>query len=292
MFLILFNLFILLMVIADFVFLSKDHSIKNSIFLTILWITLGISFSGIIYWMFGFDHFCEYLSAYFVEKSLSIDNIFVFLMIFSNFKIERDLQRKLLFIGIWSALILRISMIFLISGLLEHFHFAMYLFGLMIVFMGFSSFSNKNKPGFQDSLLKKMNSWTDFYQHEHHGKFFIKKNGRYKVTVLVIVVACIEICDIVFAFDSIPALFSITDDKTIIYTSNAFAIIGMRSLYIAFASIVDRFNYLKYCIGIVLIFIGVKMLISDFVHIGSGLSFCIISAILISPYVFSKKRIS
>lgn len=288
MFLLVFNLFILLMVVLDFLVLSRNPSIKNAIFLTIIWIVLGLSFSCVIYIQAGFEHFCEYLSSYCIEKSLSIDNIFVFLMIFNHFEIEEQYQRKLLFVGIWSALIFRILMIFMIGELLSKFHFMLYIFGILLVFIGISSFFKTKNLKFHDRLLKIINNHTNFYEKNHNGHFFVKQDGKYKVTTLIVVIICIEICDVVFAFDSIPALFSITDNKVIIYTSNAFALIGMRSLYIVFARIVDTFYYLKYCIGVVLIFIGIKMIISDLIHISSVVSFTVIVVILLSPFVISK----
>lgn len=276
-----FNVVIIFLVIADLFFSSKD-----AVYLTFFWLFLGIAFSGFVYMQMGTDHFYEYLSAYFVEKSLSVDNIFVFLLIFDKFGIETRYQRKLLFAGIWGALILRALMIFAVSGILSAFHFMIYIFGAFIFVMGITSFIKNNDNNF-DNIINIKKSFNVF-QGDHKGRFFVKeKNGKWKTTILVVAVTCIEICDIIFAFDSIPALFSITANKSIIYTSNAFAIIGLRSLYIAFAFAVNRFHYLKHGVGVILLFIGAKMMFSDYVSISPLISLIVIVGILFVSFCIS-----
>lgn len=282
-----FNIVILFLVIIDLLFLSKNASIKKAIYLTFFWIFLGLSFSYFIYLQMGLDHFYEYLSAYFIEKSLSVDNIFVFLLIFNRLGIQREHQRTLLFAGIWGALILRFSMIFAVSGILDAFHFMTYIFGTFILFAGISSFFDKNK---NDSFEKFQNfkKYFSVFEGDHNGRFFVRENGKWKITILVIAIFYIEISDLIFAFDSIPALFSITDNKTIIYTSNAFAIIGLRSLYIAFAVAVDKFRYLKYGVGVILSYIGIKMIFADYINISPLDSLLIISGVLFISFISSK----
>ncbi|MBR1734053.1 MAG: TerC/Alx family metal homeostasis membrane protein [Alphaproteobacteria bacterium] len=276
-----FNIVIILLVIADLLFPPK-----NVIFLTFLWIFLGLSFSAFVYIQMGVDHFYEYLSAYFIEKSLSVDNIFVFLLIFERFKIESRYQKDLLFVGIWGALILRAFMIFAVSEILSAFHFMTYIFGLFIFIMGTMSFIKNNNSDY-DKILN-LQKYFNVFQGDHQGRFFIKEdNGKWKMTILVVVVICIEICDIIFAFDSIPAIFSITDNKAIIYTSNAFAIIGLRSLYLAFEVAVNKFNYLKHGVGIILLFIGAKMILTDYYSISPLASFLIIIGILLGSFCIS-----
>jgi tellurite resistance protein TerC len=289
-FFIIFNIVILFFVFLDFILLAKKAAIGRVIFLTFAWIFLGISFSTIIYLRFGLDGFFEYLSAYFVEKSLSVDNIFVFLMIFNYFGIQKEYQRKLLFIGIWSALFLRIMMIFAVSELLSSFHFMIYIFGAMILYAGVLSFFKGGDGSFGNKLLKKVKNYINLYTGDHRGRFFVREDGKTKATILLLSIFCIEICDIVFAFDSIPALFSITGNKTIIYTSNAFAIIGLRSLYMAFASAVDRIYYLRYGVGTVLCYIGLKMILADYIHINSSISLVIILGILSISFILSEIR--
>ncbi|MDR2766598.1 MAG: TerC/Alx family metal homeostasis membrane protein [Holosporaceae bacterium] len=289
-FFIIFNIVILSLVILDFMLLAKKSAIGRVVFLTFAWIFLGTSFSIVIYLRFGLDGFFEYLSAYFVEKSLSVDNIFVFLMIFDYFGIQREYQRKLLFIGIWSALFLRITTIFAVSELLSLFHFTIYIFGALMLYAGISSFFKRDGAHVESRLLKKVRNYIDVYAGDHRGRFFVKEDGKTKATILLLSIFCIEVCDIVFAFDSIPALFSITNNKTIIYTSNAFAIIGLRSLYLVFASAVDKIHYLKYGVGTVLCYIGLKMMLADYVHINSSISLMIISGILSISFILSEIR--
>lgn len=284
-----FNIAVLLFVIADFAILSLNSSVKCAVLLTAFWIIAGLAFSGIIFYMFGTNYAYDYLTAYFVEKSLSVDNIFVFFIIFSQFGVARKYQHRLLFIGIWSALILRAIMIFAVGKLLSMFNFAIYIFGLLILYAGIQSFKEKNKNiNPQLDIIKK---YIHVYDGEHNGNLFIYNNGKLHATILLVVVFCIEACDIVFAFDSIPALFSITSDKLIIYTSNALAIIGLRSLYISFATAVDKFRYLKYGVGVILCIVGLKMIFADFIHISSGMYLLLISSILIVAFIASKARV-
>jgi tellurite resistance protein TerC len=289
-FFVIFNIAVLSFVILDFMLLAKNATIGRVIFLTLTWIFLGVSFSVVIYLYFGLDGFLEYLSAYFVEKSLSVDNIFVFLMIFDHFGIQKEHQRKLLFIGIWSALFLMIMMIFTVSELLSLFHFMIYIFGALILYAGLLSFFERGDKRFENRLLKKVKNYIDVYTGDHRGRFFLREDGKTKATILLLSGFCIEICDIVFAFDSIPALFSITDNRTIIYTSNAFAIIGLRSLYIVFASAVDKIYYLRHGVGAVLCYIGLKMILADYIHVSSSVSLMIILGILSISFILSKIR--
>lgn len=284
-----FNLAILLFIIADFVILSLNSSARCAIILTISWIIAGLGFSAVIYGMFGIDSAYDYLTSYFVEKSLSIDNIFVFFMIFSQFGIERKYQHKLLFIGIWSALILRAIMIFAVGKLLAVFSWTIYIFGGLILYAGIQSFREKKKD--INSQIQFIKKYIHVYDGKHNGNLFVYENGKLHATILFVIVFFIEICDIVFAFDSIPALFSVTSDKLIIYTSNALAIIGLRSLYMSFAIAIDKFRYLKYGVGVILCIVGLKMLFADFIHITSGAYLLLISFILIVAFIASKVRL-
>lgn len=288
-----FNVVLLSLVVVDFALLYKKASLKRAMFLTFLWIFLGLLFSLYVYWSLGEKSFYEYLTAYFIEKSLSVDNIFVFFIIFSRFGIKPEYQHKLLFIGIWSALILRVVMIFTIGALLSSFEFLIYVFGIFILYAGIDSFKNHDDKNNFDpkKIVSKIKKYIDIYEGNHNGCFFVKQNGKWKITILVIVICCIEFCDIVFAFDSIPALFSITDDNFIIYTSNAFAIIGLRSLYIAFASVIEKFYYIRHGVGVILCFIGMKMLLSNFFHLKSEYSLIFIVCVLIFSFVASKIRL-
>lgn len=274
-----FNFAIILLVVIDLLFVSKNMTMKKAIWLTIFWIFLGLAFSIFVYIDMGADHFYEYLSAYFIEKSLSIDNIFVFLLIFNRLQISTEFQHKLLFTGIWSALFLRCLMIFVVGEILSAFHFMMYIFGAFLLFAGISSFIKKDESMFKEE--GSIEKYLNVFRGDHQGRFFVKNtNNKWQITIMLVGLIYIEICDIIFAFDSIPALFSITDNRTIIYTSNAFAIIGLRSLYMAFAVAIDKFCYLKYGVGVILSFIGLKMIFVDVISISPMASLWIIIGIL------------
>jgi len=286
---ILFNILILSLVAVDYLIVSRNSSLSISIKLSILWICLGLAFTGYVYSVYGYELSMEYLSAYFIEKTLSADNLFVFFLIFSKFNIDPKFQHKVLFIGIWSALILRCLMIFFIGNLIETFHFIIPLFGLLLLYAGITSFS-KHESNTSNRIEKFVTNLFSNVEKNHKGCLFIRKKGRMVSTVLVPVLVVIELSDIVFAFDSIPAIFSITSNKMIVYTSNAFAIIGLRSLYGVFTHMIQNFYYLKYGVGVVLCFIGIKMILSDIVSINAMNSLLFIIAILLVSFIISSSR--
>ena len=242
-----FNCLILFLVLIDFLIVSKNPTSKTYLKLSIFWIILGLLFSVYIYFSTqNSELFYQYLSSYFIEKSLCLDNIFVFLLIFSKFNIEFKYQHKVLFIGIWSALLFRYLMIFTLGELLYSFHFLIPLFGIFLLYTGVHSFKKENMSS--NDLEKFFYKFRNHVELNHRGNFFVKNNGEWKATILVLVLILIESSDIVFAFDSIPAIFSVTSDKYIIYTSNALAIIGLRSLYGVFSEIIQKIYYLKHAI--------------------------------------------
>ncbi len=281
-----FNCFILFFVVIDFWIVSKNQSAKTYTMLTIFWIVVGILFSAYVYhYSRNLELFYEYLSAYFIEKSLSLDNIFVFLLIFSKFSIDFKYQHKVLFLGIWGALFFRYIMIFVLGELIDKFHFLIPVFGLFLLYTGIMALKNKNDSAVNIEFFRK---FSDHVELDHKGHFFIKQNdGSWKMTILVLVLILVEISDIVFAFDSIPAIFSVTSHKDIIYTSNAFAIIGLRSLYGIFSEIINRLYYLKHAVSVILCAIGIKMILADIIHVGSLESLVFIVLVLLGSYVAS-----
>ncbi|MDR1361754.1 MAG: TerC/Alx family metal homeostasis membrane protein [Holosporaceae bacterium] len=281
-----FSVLILLLVAADFYYTERHPRPSSAMFLTFLWIFLGLGFSVFPYVFYGLDAFFEYLTAYCLEKSLSVDNIFVFLLIFQKFKIEKEYQRRLLFVGICSALVLRLIMICLLGQIISSFHFMISLFGLMLLFAGFQAIFRKS-VGPNDALLKRLEKYFKIYAGDHGGRFLIFENGKIMITILTAAIICLEVCDVIFAFDSIPALFSVTENKLIIYSSNAFAIIGLRSLYMILATFVDKFRYLKSGIGVVLCLVGLKMIVSDYLYFSPSMYLAIIFTILLAAVVFS-----
>jgi tellurite resistance protein TerC len=290
---VLFNVGIIGLLALDLgVFHKKSHSvsIKEALGWSAVWITLALLFNGGLWIVEGKAVALEFLAGYLIEKSLSVDNLFVILLIFSYFRVPAAYQHKILFWGILGALIMRGILIIVGSALLAQFHWIIYIFGAFLVFTGIRMFFQDEDPDIHPEknlfvrLFKKMYPVT----HEYHGdKFFIVQNGVKFATPLIIVLIVVEMTDLVFAVDSIPAIFAVTRDPFIVYTSNVFAILGLRSLYFALAGIMDMFHYLKYGLAIVLGFVGAKMLLSELYPIPIGIALAVIAGILTISVVLS-----
>lgn len=280
-----FSLFVLGMLALDLgVFHRKSHvvSIKEALTWTAVWITLAMLFNLFVFHYFDKEKALEFFTAYLVEKSLSIDNIFVIIMIFSYFSVPASYQHKVLFWGILGALVMRVIFIFAGIELIHKFHWLIYLFGGFLVFTGIRMVFGDDKPMDPEKnplvkLVRKIFPITESFEGD---KFFVKRDEKTWATPLFIVVVLIEGTDLIFAVDSIPAIISISDDTFIVYTSNVFAILGLRSLYFALAGIEKYFTYLKYGLAAILIFVGVKMCIADFYKIPVEISLIIISFLL------------
>ncbi len=267
-----FNVFILTMLAIDlFVFNREAHevSIKESLSWTGLWISLSLLFGVGVYYYLGSDTALEFYAGYLIEYSLSVDNIFVFLLIFSYFKVPEKFQHKVLFWGILGALVFRLLFIFAGVALLERFHWVIYIFGSFLVFTGIRLAMEKDKEVHpeRNPVLLMVRKFIPVTKNYHGDTFFIKKMGRLIATPMFIVLIVIETTDVIFALDSIPAILAITRDEFIVYSSNAFAILGLRALYFALSGIMRLFHYLHYGLSAILIFVGIKMLISEFYHI-------------------------
>ncbi|NGP88349.1 TerC family protein [Fodinibius halophilus] len=267
-----FNIFIIAMLIIDLtVFHDKDdkETIRQALIWTGVWIALALIFGVGIYYYMGTQTALDYYTGYLIEKSLSVDNIFVFLLVFSYFKVPEEYQHKVLFWGIFGALIMRFLFIFTGVALLERFHWIIYIFGGFLVFTGIKLAFEKDKEVHPErnpilKLVRKIIPTTKSY---HGSAFFIRKMGKLIATPLFVVVVVIETTDVVFALDSIPAILAITRDEFIVYSSNAFAILGLRALYFALSGIMRLFHYLHYGLSAILVFVGIKMLLADFYHI-------------------------
>jgi len=290
-----FNLFIFLMLALDLgVFQKKTHAVtvKEALIWSAVWILLALFFNIFIYYDMGKVKALEFFTGYLLERSLSIDNIFVFVLLFSYFKVPAKFQHKVLFWGVLGALILRAALILLGVVLIHKFAWIIYVFGAFLVFTGL-------KMAYQDDLdihpeknivirlFRKFFPVTKNYQGEY---FFVKIEEKILATPLFIVLIAVEFTDLIFAFDSIPAIFAVTNDAYIIYTSNIFAILGLRAMYFALAGIIDKFHYLKIGLSMVLIFIGFKMLIVDIFKIPLGYSLGVIALILALSVVLSLLR--
>ena len=280
-----FNGFVLAMLAVDlFLFHRDPHevSIKEALTWSGVWIGLALIFNAGIWHWHGRQAGLEFLAGYLIEKSLSVDNIFVFLMIFAFFKVPAKYQHEVLFWGILGALVLRAGFIAGGIALIKNFHWIIYVFGSFLVFTGIKMALDKDKEIHPEKnivlkLFRKVMPVTGDYEG---GRFFVKKDGRSYATPLFVVLIVVETTDVIFAVDSIPAVLAITHNPFIVYTSNAFAILGLRALYFALAGIIRMFHFLHYGLSAVLVFVGFKMLIADFYKIPTGVSLSVVSAML------------
>jgi tellurite resistance protein TerC len=262
---------------------SKAHIIKpkESIFLCSFWILIASLYGFIIGYLIDNNKMFEYFTAYVIEYSLSVDNMFVFLMIFTYFNIDKKYQPKILTWGILGAIVMRLIMIFSGVALIEKFHWIIYIFGIILIYTAFKMYLHGDEKVEPDKnfFLKFIAKIIPFdYKDETHD-FFIKKEKIY-ATVMLATLIVVESTDVVFAIDSIPAVLSISQDKLIVYTSNVFAVVGLRSLYFLLAYISDYFTYLKKGVSVVLLYVGIKMLISDVYKISPIKSLLVVLSIL------------
>ncbi len=280
-----FNLFVIVMLLVDlFVFHRDSHEVKlkEALSWSAVWIGLALVFNvGIYFWM-GKQTALEFLTGYLIEKSLSVDNIFVFIMIFAAFKVPAKYQHSVLFWGILGALLMRAGFIAGGVTLIKNFHWIIYVFGGFLIFTGIRMSLDKDKEIHPEKnlvlkLFRKMMPVTKGYEG---GKFFITKEGRRFATPLFVVLLVVETTDVIFAVDSIPAILAITQDPFIVYTSNVFAILGLRALYFALAGVVQLFHYLHYGLSAILIFVGTKMMLVDIYKIPIGVSLTVIALLL------------
>lgn len=266
-----FSLFILFMLSLDLgLFNRKAHAIKyrEATIWSIVWITLAMIFAGIVFWYQGTDLGLKFLTGYVIELSLSVDNLFVFLLIFSFFKVPAKVQHRVLFWGVLGALVMRLTMIFIGATLINHFHWIIYIFGAFLVYTGLKMFLQEDtdiQPE-ENPVVRVVTRYIPITRHYEEEKFFTRVNGKLTGTLLLLVLVIVEVTDLVFAVDSIPAIFAITTNTFIVYTSNVFAILGLRSMYFLLASVVEKFQYLRMGLAIVLTFIGTKMLL-EILHI-------------------------
>ncbi|HVF49547.1 MAG TPA: TerC family protein [Pyrinomonadaceae bacterium] len=265
-----FGVFILLMLALDLGLLNrKAHAItyKEATTWSAIWVSLALCFAGLVFWRQGSATGLEFLTGYLIELSLSVDNLFVFLLIFSYFKVPSKYQHRVLFWGVMGALILRITMIGIGAALIERFHWIIYVFGAFLIYTGIQMFregETKLQPE-EMWLVRVVTRYIPITRHYDGEKFFTRVDGKLMGTLLLLVLVIVEVTDLVFAVDSIPAIFGITTNTFIVYTSNVFAILGLRSLYFLLAGVVEKFHYLKMGLAIVLTFVGVKMISEPFI---------------------------
>ncbi|UUC46384.1 TerC/Alx family metal homeostasis membrane protein [Flavobacterium cerinum] len=305
-----FSIIILVMLLLDLgVFNKKSHVVSNreALIWSVVWISLAMGFSGVIYYFMGLEQFTQFQSAYWIEKALSVDNLFVFILVFGFFNVPKELHHKVLFWGIIGALVFRAIFIFTgvelinmtylpemtIFGHAASINVVLSIFGIFLIVAGIKSwFAEDGDDGDKDftkspgaRLIHRFFKVSENYDGD---KFFTVKNGIRMATPLLVVVAVIEFTDLIFAVDSIPAIFAIApNDPFILYTSNIFAILGLRALYFLLANFMYMFSRLKYGLAVILSFIGIKMLISPFLHISSPVSLMIVASILVLSVIAS-----
>ncbi len=291
-----FTIFVLAMLALDLgVFHRTTHavSIKEAAIWSVVWISLSLLFNVIIYYWLGSQLALEYLTGYVIEKSLSVDNIFVFVLIFAYFKVPAAYQHRVLFWGVLGALVMRAILILVGGALLERYHWIIYIFGAFLVFTGIKMALQKELEIHPDDnplvkLMRRIFPVTPDYQGQ---SFFVRNGGKLFATPLFIVLVLVESTDLIFAVDSIPAIFAVTQDTFIVYTSNVFAILGLRSLYFVVSGVIDKFYYLKLGLSVVLTFVGVKMLlVAAGIKIPVYISLLVILGVLVVAVIASLLR--
>jgi tellurite resistance protein TerC len=288
-----FAIFILVMLSLDLgLFNRKAHTIRyrEALIWSVVWISFAMIFASLVFWFQGAQRGLEFITGYLIELSLSVDNLFVFLLIFSYFKVPSRFQHRVLFWGVLGALGMRLTMIFIGATLINRFHWIIYVFGVFLVYTGIKMFRQEDtdiEPE-NNPVVRLVTRYVPIVRHYDEEKFFTVVNGKRTGTLLLLVLVIVEISDLVFAVDSIPAIFAITLNTFIVYTSNVFAILGLRSMYFLLAGVVERFHYLKMGLAIVLTFIGAKMLIvAAGIHIPIGISLVIVAVVLLAAVAAS-----
>lgn len=287
-----FNAFVLLMLALDLgVFHRKAHVVRAreaGIWVTV-WVSLALIFAAGLYYFEGREVALTFVTGYLIEESLSVDNIFVIVLIFAYFRIPPKYQHRVLFWGILGALVMRGTFIGLGALLIERFHWILYIFGAFLVVtgvrMGLQAESDFDPE--ENVVMRLAKRWLPFTSRYHEQRFFVREEGRTLATPLFLVLLLVEFTDLIFAVDSIPAIFAVTTDPFLVYTSNVFAILGLRSMYFLLAGVVDKFHLLRYGLAVILAFVGTKMLLADVFPVPIGVSLVLILTVLLASVVLS-----
>jgi len=296
-----FIIFVLIMLAVDLFMLGGKTvhkvSFKEALSWSIVWVSLALLFNAGLWWYLDGQmgreianaKALEFFTGYLIEKSLAVDNIFVFLMIFTYFAVPAEYQRRVLLYGVLGAIVMRAVLILAGSALITQFHWVLYLFGVFLLVTGIKMFyfADKESDLEQNPLLRWMRGHMKVTNEYHEEKFFVMKEGVRYATPLFLVLVLIEFSDLVFAVDSIPAIFAVTTDPFIVFTSNIFAIMGLRAMYFLLADVADRFHLLKYGLALVLVFIGTKMLIVDLYKIPVLLALGVVATIIVVSVILS-----
>jgi tellurite resistance protein TerC len=285
LFWILFNLFVLGMLVLDLGFLQRDgHTVKFREALTwsLIWIGLACAFAVLVFFWHGRGTAVEFVTGYVIELSLSVDNLFIFLLIFRYFRVAPEHQHKVLFWGIVGALVMRALFIVVGIGLIRRFHWITYLFGALLVYSGIKLFCQQGAGIEPDNnpVVRLFRRWVPVTEDYAEDKFVVRRERLY-ATPLLVVLVLVEVTDLLFATDSIPAVLAITLNPFIVYTSNVFAILGLRSMYFMLAGLMDLFHYLHYGLAVVLIFVGAKMVSADYYRIPTVVALGAVGGVLL-----------
>lgn len=282
---------ILAMLAVDLVAHRREHvvSLREAALWSVLWVSLGLGFGGVVWAAYGAQAGGEYFAGYLIEKSLAVDNVFVFALIFGYFAVPRQYQHRVLFYGVLGALVFRAGFIAGGAALLEQFHWILYVFGAFLVITGWRMFRHRNEesdPG-RNPMLRAVRRFVPTTDELHGQRFWVKNARKWVATPLFTVLVLVETSDIIFAVDSIPAIFAVTQEPFLVFTSNAFAILGLRAMYFLLADLMHRFVYLKVGLAAILVFVGVKMLLLDVYKIPITLSLAVIGVMLTVSVVAS-----
>jgi tellurite resistance protein TerC len=297
LFWIVFNAFVVLMLFLDLkVFHRKSHVIefREALGWSAFWVGLAVTFAVGVYFFWPVpaergQKTIEFVTGYLIEESLSVDNLFVFLLIFSYFKVPRLYQHKVLFWGIIGALVMRLAFILAGVALIRRFHWIIYVFGAFLIYTGFKLFRQEESEIHPEKnpLLRLFRRFYPVTKRYYGDKFFIRKRGVWIATPLFLVLIVVETTDVLFAADSIPAILAITQDTFIVYTSNVFAILGLRSVYFALAGMMEIFHYLHYGLAVILVFIGAKMMLSDVFQMPIWVALTVVAGVLAVSIIMS-----
>lgn len=287
-----FLVFLAVMLALDLgLFHRKAHEVnlKEAAVWSAVWVALSFGFAALVWWRFGPERGLEFTTGYLIEKALSVDNIFVFVVIFQAFSIPSLYQHRVLFWGVLGALLMRAAFIFAGTALLERFHWMLYAFGGLLLLTGLKLLRSKpaNSEPEQSGVVRLASRFIPVTSGLRDGHFFVEEAGRRLATPLFLALVAVEFSDLLFAVDSIPAIFGVTRDPFIVFTSNIFAILGLRSLYFLLAGIVARFRYLNIGLALVLVFVGLKMMLADVYAVPVAASLAVVAALIGGAIVLS-----
>lgn len=296
-----FAAFVIAMVAVDMLALqykgAHKVSSREALAWSALWVSLALGFNALLWWYLSQtagaelanEKALEFLTGYLIEKSLAIDNIFVFIMLFSYFAVPPEHQRRVLLYGVLGAIIMRAAMILLGTVLIAKFHWILYVFGAFLVITGIKMLAlAEQAPDLtRNPILRWMRGHLRITDDYHGDRFVVRRNGLRYVTPLFLVLVLVEVSDLIFAVDSIPAIFAVTSDPFIVFTSNIFAILGLRAMYFLLADVAERFHLLKYGLALILVFVGVKMLLADLYKIPIGIALGVVAVIIAASVLAS-----